>query len=137
MEVMRVSGITEKIAKLLQPLLSLIMPKCHDDPAIMTPACANVASNLLGLGNAATPLGIKTVCAMVNAFGSSAATNDMCMFIILNTASIQLLPTTVAAIRSAAGAQAPFDILPAVWLTSFASVTVGILSGKLMSKIFK
>ena len=137
MEVMRRSRISDKIAEIMQPFLSWLMPNCHDKKEIMDSESSNVAANLLGLGNAATPLGIKTVTAMAKTFGSSAATNDMCMFIVLNTASIQLLPTTVAAIRSSCGAQSAFDILPAVWITSIASVSAGIASAKLMAKFFK
>ena len=137
MEVMKRSGLTQKIAKIMRPFLSKLMPNCSDKKDIMDAASSNVAANMLGLGNAATPLGIKTVTAMAKAFGTAVATNDMCMFVVLNTASIQILPTTVAAIRAACGSQAPFDILPAVWITSIASVSVGIASGKLMSRFFK
>ena len=95
---------------------------------------ANVAANLLGLGNAATPMGIAAVRRMQQHSGSARATDEMCRLIVLNTASIQLLPTTVAAVRAANGAAAPFDILPAVWLTSVCSVTAGLLAAFLFGR---
>ncbi|MEE0784801.1 MAG: spore maturation protein A, partial [Oscillospiraceae bacterium] len=89
---------------------------------------------LLGLGNAATPLGIAAVQRMHRLSGGAAASDEMCRLIVLNTASIQLLPTTVAALRASAGAARPFAILPAVWLTSLGSVTVGLLAVRLFAR---
>ena len=92
----------------------------------------NLTANLLGLGNAATPLGLKAVQRMKQLSGSDRASNEMCRLIVMNTASVQLLPTTVAAVRSSLGAASPFDILPAVWVTSLCSVFLGLLAAKLM-----
>ena len=96
-------------------------------------AAANLSANLLGLGNAATPLGLKAISALHN--GSDKATDDICTFTVLNSASVQLIPVTVAAIRSTYGASNAFDILPAVWITSLISAIVGILMSKLLSKV--
>ncbi|MBQ8974130.1 MAG: spore maturation protein A, partial [Oscillospiraceae bacterium] len=95
-----------------------------------------ICANMLGLGNAATPLGIRAVRLMAQRCGTAAATDDMCMLIVMNTASIQLLPTTVAALRGTYGAASAFDILPAVWITSAVSVAVGIAAAKLLSRFF-
>ncbi|MBQ3216703.1 MAG: spore maturation protein A, partial [Oscillospiraceae bacterium] len=84
--------------------------------------------------NAATPMGIETVKRMKTLSGSESATDEMCRLIVMNTASIQLLPTTVASVRASLGAASPFDILPAVWLTSVCSVSAGIIAAKLMGR---
>ena len=118
-------GLSRALARLLSPLLCRLYPEASKDEKTMEAVCANVSANLLGLGNAATPLGIAAVQRM-KAGGSDTASDEMCRFIVMNTASIQLLPATVAAARAAAGADAPFDILPAVWVTSLCSVAAGL-----------
>ena len=95
-----------------------------------------MAANMMGLGNAATPLGIQAACSIVKSAGSAAA-NDLCMLVVINTASIQLIPTNIAALRASAGSAAPFDILPAVWITSLISVSAGVAAAKLLAKIWK
>jgi spore maturation protein A len=93
----------------------------------------NMAANLLGLGNAATPLGIAAMKAMAKEERCGlVATDNMVMFVVLNTASLQLIPTTTAIMRAAAGSLRPLDITPAVWLASAFSVAVGITAAKLM-----
>lgn len=129
--VMEAAGISRRIARLLRPLLRRLTPGCS--PEAMEAAAANVSANLLGLGNAATPLGIEAVRRMRR---DETATDAMCRFVVLNTASIQLLPTTIAAVRGAAGAAAPFDILPAVWLTSAAALAVGLLAAWALGRIW-
>ncbi|MBO2526949.1 MAG: spore maturation protein A, partial [Clostridiales bacterium] len=95
---------------------------------------AKVSASLLGLGNAATPMGVAAVKRMQVLSGGSEASDEMCRLIVMNTASIQLLPTTVAAVRAASGAASPFDILPAVWVTSVCSVSAGLLAAWLMGR---
>ena len=121
MEIMRRSGLAEKLSRLLRPVLGLIFPQTARDREIMDSIAANVSANLLGLGNAATPLGIEAARKMGRR-SPGTASDAMCMLVVCNTASIQLIPTTVATVRSAAGCAAPFDILPAVWLASALSV---------------
>ena len=91
-----------------------------------------MSANLLGLGNAATPLGIRAAQRMARGCGG-VASDELCLLVVLNTASIQLLPATVASVRSAAGCQTPFDTLPAVWLASVLSVTAGLSAAWLLS----
>ena len=99
---------------------------------------ANVSANLLGLGNAATPLGIEAARRMHEKSGKKGmASDEMCMLVVCNTASIQLIPTTVASVRLAAGCAAPFDILPAVWLASAISVCTGIGAVKLFGRVWR
>lgn len=125
-KLMERAGLTAVLSKLLFPLLRRLYPKASQNSKAFAPLCANVCANLLGLGNAATPLGISAVQAMKPTPDSHDATDEMCRLIVMNTASIQLLPTTVAAVRAAAGAQQPFSILPAVWITSVVSVAAGL-----------
>ena len=102
---------------------------------VLAAISANVSANLLGLGNAATPLGIQAARRMAKKT-PGVASDSLCMLVVCNTASIQLIPTTVAALRQAAGCAAPFDILPAVWLSSGISVAVGILAAKLFARVW-
>lgn len=135
MEVMRQSGLSEKLAKLLQPLLRWLFPDVAEDGKTLGDISANVSANLLGLGNAATPLGLQAAKGLAKHSKEGVATPSLCLFIVCNTASIQLLPTTVASIRSATGSESPFDILPAVWVTSLVALSVGISVCKICEKI--
>ena len=94
---------------------------------------ANVSANLLGLGSAATPLGLEAARRLARR-SPGTASDSLCMLVVCNTASIQLIPTTVAGVRLAAGCAAPFDILPAVWLASALSVTAGLTAACLLSR---
>ena len=134
MELMRQCGVADALAGALRPVLRLLFPDAARHENILEPLSANVSANLLGLGNAATPMGIKTAKGMASLGDGVTATNELCRFVVLNTASIQLLPTTMAAIRAAEGAQQPFDILPAVWLSSAVSVAVGLTAAYLMQR---
>lgn len=129
-ELMRRCGIAEKLSDFLRPLLSRLFPSAVRDAETMDALSANVSANLLGLGNAATPAGIRAALGLKRLSGCETASNELCRLVVLNTASIQLLPTTVASLRASLGARTPFDILPAVWLSSLVSVTVGLLAAR-------
>ena len=129
-------GLSEKLAALLRPLLRRILPNASRDSETLAALSANVSANLLGLGNAATPLGIRAATRMAQGCGG-VASDELCRLVVLNTASIQLLPTTVAAVRSAHGCAAPFDILPAVWLSSVLSVSAGLLAARVLQAIWR
>lgn len=132
MEVMKRAGLSEKLSRLLRPILRRLYPDFAKDREVMDHISANVSANLLGLGNAATPLGIQAA-RLMSRRSPGVASNALCMLVVCNTASIQLIPTTVAGVRAAAGCAAPFDILPAVWLASAVSVCVGVAASKLLS----
>ena len=136
MEVMQRAGLAEKLARLLRPILRRLFPDFAGDRGTMDTIAANVSANLLGLGNAATPLGIRAAQRMAAGCGGTAS-DELCRLVVLNTASIQLLPTTVAAVRSAQGCAAPLDILPAVWLSSVLSVTAGLLAARLLQRVWR
>ncbi len=135
--VMSNTGITKGLARLLRPLLSRLFPETRRNPVLSADLSANICANFLGLGNAATPMGIRAARRMVNPKNPSIATDSLCRLIVLNTASIQLIPANIAAVRLSAGCQTPFDILPAVWLTSLCSVSLGLLSAWLLGKLWK
>ena len=132
MEIMNVCGLSAGLARLFRPVLRRLLPDACRDEETLAAVSANVSANLLGLGNAATPLGIRAARRMARGCGGTAS-NELCLLVVLNTASIQLLPTTIASVRAAAGCQTPFDILPAVWLASALSVTAGLLTAWLLS----
>lgn len=136
MEIMRRSGLSEKLARLLRPVLKRLYPDFARDREVMDTVAANVSANLLGLGNAATPLGMEAA-RLMSKKSPGVASDSLCMLVVCNTASIQLIPTTVASVRAAAGCAAPFDILPAVWLASAISVTVGVCAAKLFSRVWR
>ena len=136
-ELLRRGGLQTGLRRLLSPLLGRLYPTAREDRDTMDCLSGNATANLLGLGNAATPLGIAAVRRMQTLSGGVGATDEMCLLIVMNTASIQLLPTTVAALRGSLGAAAPFDILPAVWLTSALSVTAGILAAKGLGLVWR
>lgn len=131
-KVMEQGGLTKKLGSLMRPVFRRLFPQAAADPEALGYLTANVSANLLGLGNAATPMGIGAVRRMRALSGSDTATDEMCLLIVMNTASIQLLPTTVASLRASLGAGAPLDILPAVWISSLFSVSAGILAAKLL-----
>ncbi len=136
MEVMRRSGLAEGLSRLLRPVLRRLFPDFAQERGVMDAVSANISANLLGLGNAATPLGLKAAQAMA-ARSPGVASDSLCMLVVCNTASIQLIPTTVASLRSGAGCVTPFDILPATWLASAISVTVGICAAKLFARLWR
>ena len=124
MEIMERAGMLRSLSRLMSPVLLRLFPSAAANPELLGAISANSAANLLGLGNAATPMGLKAVSLMDKGRGN--ATDEMCRLIVINTASIQLIPSTAAALRASLGSAAPFDILVPVWLSSAASVTVGI-----------
>lgn len=127
-KVMERAGMIKGLGKMMRPAFRRLFPRASGDEIALGCLTANVSANLLGLGSAATPMGVAAVKRMHALAGGTEATDEMCRLIVMNTASIQLLPTTVAAVRAAAGAASPFDILPAVWLTSVCSVSAGLLA---------
>lgn len=134
--VMEVAGITTVLSKLLSPVLNRLFPDTRQDQVLSQHLSANICANILGLGNAATPMGILAAQRMAASGKPGIASNQLCRLVVLNTASIQLIPTSVAAVRLAAGSASPFDILPAVWLTSLCSAGVGLTAAWLMGKLW-
>lgn len=127
-------GVTGMLSKLLRPFLHYVFPSTRKDAILAGDLSANICANFLGLGNAATPMGIRAAKRLKQ---GDTATNELCRLIVLNTASIQLIPANVAAVRSSLGCAAPFDILPAVWITSILSAGLGVCVAWIMGKVWK
>ena len=126
-----------KLISALEKGLRRLFPNAARSEDTLDALSMNVSANLLGLGNAATPAGIRAAQAMALDAHGKTATDELCLLVVLNTASIQLLPVTIASVRETAGAAVPYDILPAVWITSLCSVTAGLLAGKLLSRLWR
>ena len=120
------SGLIEKFSKLLRPLYRRFFKKIRENSVAGKNILMNIAANILGLGNAATPFGLKAMEELGKSAGGR-ATNEMIIFLVLNTASIQLLPTTIIALRGEAGSSAPSDILIPVWIVSVFALVMGLL----------
>ena len=133
-KLMEAGGVTGALSRMLSPLLGRLFPSTRQDGELAQALSGNICANVLGLGNAATPMGIRAVKRMAKIPG--VATDEMCRLIVLNTASIQLIPANVAAVRASLGAAAPFDILPAVWLASICSAGLGITAAWLLGKVW-
>lgn len=136
MEVMEQCGLSAALARLFHPLLRRLLPNASRDSETLAAVSANLAADLLGLGNAATPLGIRAARRMARGCGGTAS-DELCLLVVLNSASIQLLPTTVAGVRSALGCADPFDILLPVWFASALSVAAGLCAAKLLAQVWK
>lgn len=135
-KLMETIGFTEGLSRMLRPVLHRIFPSTKHDSALARDLSANISANLLGLGNAATPMGVSAARRLKRADEPNLATDELCRLIVLNTASIQLIPSNVAAVRSSLGCTSPFDILPAVWLTSLASAGLGLTCAWLLGKVW-
>lgn len=135
LEIAKRSGMTEKLARLARPLMSFLFPQLKRDGTAVSTIVMNMTANFLGLSNAATPLGLKAMEELNRANGGSSRASDaMCMFVVINTASINLIPTTLITLRSAAGSSDPFGIIVPVWISSLLSVAVGVAAVKMFSK---
>lgn len=134
MQVAQKSGLTEKIAMLLSPITQLLFKGIARKSKAMALISMNITANMLGLGNAATPLGIAAMTELSTESENGVASPNMIMLVVLNTASIQIIPTTVAALRLKFGAASPFDILPAVWISSIAALVVGISAAMILRR---
>ncbi len=136
-EVLTEGGGGRLLANCLRPVLGRLFPSASKDAEAMAALSGNVTANLLGLGSAATPLGVRAAQRLQALSGTRTAGDETCLLIVMNTASIQLLPSTVAALRSGLGAKAPFDILPAVWVTSICSVAAGLLAARGLRRLWR
>lgn len=131
------TGMTGALAKILRPILHRVFPSTRTDSQLGKDLSANICANILGLGNAATPMGIRAAKGMADPNRPGIATDEMCRLIVLNTASIQLIPANVAAVRASLGCAAPFDILPAVWVTSICSAGLGLTAAWFFGKLWR
>ncbi len=130
------SGLTSAISKFLNPVFSHLFTNVEKNSPTSKAISMNVTANLLGLGNAATPLGLEAMKRMQEENSNPlVATNDMIVFVVMNSAAMRIIPTTVATLRTQYGSSNPMEIIPATWISTFLSLSVGIISAKLLSKI--
>ena len=134
-KLMERAGFTAFLSRLLKPMLGRVFPSTQKDGVLAGYISSNICANFLGLGNAATPMGVQAAKRLAGR--NTAASDELCRLIVLNTASIQLIPANVAAIRSSLGCSAPFDILPAVWITSLCSAGLGLAMAWILGKLWR
>lgn len=138
MEIAVNTSLITKIKKILRPIIKLLFPKMKPEDKEYQEICMNMISNLLGLGNAATPLGLKAMKTMQDKNEEKdRLTDSMAMLIVLNTASLQIIPTTVIAIRSSLGSSNPTKIIVPVWIATIAAAISAITATKIFIKIEK
>lgn len=133
-KLMEATGLTRGLSRLLRPLLYRLFPSSRENISLAQSLSANICANILGLGNAATPMGIQAARHLKQ---GDTATDELCRLIVLNTASIQLIPANVAAIRASLGCGSPFDILPAVWVTSLLSAGLGLAAAWFLGRMMR
>lgn len=135
MEIADKGGVTKALSRILSPVLSLLFKNVDKDSKAFKYISMNVSANLLGLGNAATPFGISAVKELKkHSPESEKASDDMVTFVVMNTASIQIMPTMVGVLRQTYGSSQPFSILPCVWISSACALMVGLGLSKLLSR---
>lgn len=138
MRIAQVSGLTEIVARVLSPLLKRLFKGISSGGKAMQYIVLNITANLLGLGNASTPFGIAAMKALEEEEETDIyASDNMILFTVLNTASLQLIPTTAAALRLRHGSAAPMEILPAVWAVSAANVILTVSAAKILAAASK
>lgn len=135
MKIAEKSGLTDKIAKVTMPLVTLLFPEIKGKQNAVSAVVMNLTANFMGMGNAATPLGIKAIKELDYLNNEKTkATNSMCMLIVLNTSMIQLVPATLIALRSSAGSTNPSDVMGPIWIASLFTTIAGILMVKILQK---
>ena len=135
MEIVKNTSIMPKLIKLLKPILNILFPESKNNKEAMENISMNAISNILGLGNASTPAGIKAMeCLQKENTNKNKLSNSMMMLTVLNTTSIELIPTTVIAIRSSLNAQNPADIIIPIWFSTVIGTLVGIIATKKKKK---
>lgn len=128
------AGFVNKLAKLFSPVIRRLFPDFAEEPSVQNKMAMNFSANLLGLGNAATPLGIAAMKEMARLHPGDTPCRGTMLFVVINTASLQLIPTYTATLRGNYGSANPYDILPAVWMVSLLSLTVCIVAAKWMER---
>ena len=129
------AGLTNTLAGVFKPVLVKLFKGINPDGRAIGYIVLNITANLLGLGNASTPFGIAAMRELEKEEGAGEyASDNMVTFVVLNTASLQLIPTTAAALRLKNGSSAPMEILPCVWIMSLAALTVSITTSKILAK---
>lgn len=137
MKIVQETSLMKKLTKIISPLMKILFPKMKKEDKEYKEITINIIANLLGIGNAATPLGLKAMQTMQEKNSQKdRITDSMAMFIVLNTASIQLIPSTVIAVRASLGSVNPSQIIVPVWIATIAADVAGIIASKMLMKKF-
>lgn len=137
MKIVQETSLMKKLTKFISPLMKILFPKMKKEDKEYKEITINIIANLLGIGNAATPLGLKAMQTMQEKNPQKdKITDSMAMFIVLNTASIQLIPATVIAVRASLGSVNPSQIIVPVWIATIAADVAGIVASKILMKKF-
>ena len=135
MQIIKETTLIDKIKKLLKPFMKFLFPELNKKSKAYEEMSINIVANLLGLGNAATSLGLKAMQSLQEENeNKETLSNTMIMFLVLNTASIQIIPTTIIAIRSSLGAENPAKIIVPVWISTIMAGSAAIFTVKILSK---
>ncbi len=137
MEIASNTSLIERLTRFLRPIMKLLFPDINKESPVYKEISMNIIANMLGLGNAATPLGLKAMNSLQKENADKETlSNSMAMFIVLNTASLQLIPTTVIAIRTSLNSGNPTAIIFPVWISTLVALSAGIISSKIAIKYF-
>lgn len=138
MEIGEQAGLTALFSRLMYPVVSLIFPRLRKEKYVLEAISMNITANVLGLGNAATPLGLEAMKRLQSVNGNTAyASDEMVVFVVMNTAAMHIIPTTVATMRGQYGSADPMEIMPAAFLTSFCALATAVTVAKIGNRIKK
>lgn len=136
MEIAEQAGMTKAFSRLMSPVVGMIFPRLRKEKYALEAISMNITANILGLGNAATPLGLEAMRRLQDINGNkSVASNEMVVFVVMNTAAMHIIPTTVATMRGQYGSENPMEIMPAAFLTSFCALATAVTVAKLGNRI--
>ena len=137
LNIARKSGLVSKIANSLKPVILFLYPEARHNQDALENLCLNMSCNMLGLGNGATPAGLKAMKSLQEKNqNKQRATNAMCMLLVVNASSVQLLPTSIITLRSTMGSSNPASVVPAILIATTMSTLFGIISARLCEKIW-
>ncbi len=136
MEIGERAGLIKILSKVIKPFSKFLFPDTYQNEEALGAMCANITANVLGMSNAATPFGLNAMDKLQKLNRTETASDSMCMFVVLNSASLQLVPTTMIALRSLAGSADPGSIIPCVWAVSILALLSGILCARVCRKFW-
>lgn len=132
MKIAEKSHLTDAFAKVFMPLIRTLFPETAKDRETAGAIAMNITANFFGMGNAATPLGINAMKKLASYSKNAVATNSMCMLAVINSSSVQLIPSTLIAIRQSMGSQNPSEIMLPIWIASVITFLFGVILTKIM-----
>ena len=131
------AGLTNGLSKILSPVIKRLFPNYGKNETVREKISMNIAANMLGMGNAATPFGLSAMDEMQKLQTGDAPTQEMILFVVMNTASFQLIPSAAVTLRASYGSADPYDVLPHIWLVSFGSLLVCVLMCRVFQKLWR